>query len=471
MNFKKLTEQLRKYIDEQLIEENCLGQKINNPQAFWKWFGDSITVDEQGRPLIFYHGTRKSFNQFKSTYDDKLIFFSFEKKFADDWGRTTKRFSRELEDELEDLLSEFRRKLYKEYVEKYGENFYLENGEPYKQFRTQVNNYEIKLETERDVHARTLPCYLKVHKIFVPERDYELVLNEIFEYYKWDKIFTKEYKQKANELYNKWKQLNDEVIEWIENNPDADENIIKEKRQQVKQAGLDWRALQNPIEERQNDLDRIKKGAWIYFEHGIVIDTIWELGYDAIQLSEAAGMQTTLAVRQDNNQIKCVHNKGTYNSSENIYEQINEESAMQPAVGWTFNQFYNWSIKNKNPKQKLYFEIKNTRIRIPSDTILHDFNRHKINIPQWDDCISNLHNIQNYCESKKSVNGNTTYLCRILGYKDFGVTLSAGKAGYLYINTIYIDHPNSIDNWISMYNKNQHTAIKEFLINKIKGLS
>ena len=44
-----------------------------------------------------------------------------------------------------------------------------------------------KLETERDVHARTLPCYLKVHKIFVPERDYELVLNEIFEYYKWDK--------------------------------------------------------------------------------------------------------------------------------------------------------------------------------------------------------------------------------------------------------------------------------------------
>ena len=78
-----------------MITENTLGQKINNPENFWKWFGNSITVDEQGRPLVFYHGTRSDFTEFQSSYSDKLIFFSYEKKFADDWGKSHKRFTKE----------------------------------------------------------------------------------------------------------------------------------------------------------------------------------------------------------------------------------------------------------------------------------------------------------------------------------------------------------------------------------------
>lgn len=31
---------------------------------FWKWFGDSKVVDNQGKPLVVYHGTNKSFNSF-----------------------------------------------------------------------------------------------------------------------------------------------------------------------------------------------------------------------------------------------------------------------------------------------------------------------------------------------------------------------------------------------------------------------
>ena len=31
---------------------------------FWKWFGDSKVVDEQGRPLVVYHGTQASFDVF-----------------------------------------------------------------------------------------------------------------------------------------------------------------------------------------------------------------------------------------------------------------------------------------------------------------------------------------------------------------------------------------------------------------------
>jgi len=31
---------------------------------FWNWFGDSKVVDNQGKPLVVYHGTNKSFNSF-----------------------------------------------------------------------------------------------------------------------------------------------------------------------------------------------------------------------------------------------------------------------------------------------------------------------------------------------------------------------------------------------------------------------
>lgn len=36
-------------------------------RAFYKWFGDSKVVDEQGRPLVVYHGTNAQFDTFKGT--------------------------------------------------------------------------------------------------------------------------------------------------------------------------------------------------------------------------------------------------------------------------------------------------------------------------------------------------------------------------------------------------------------------
>lgn len=31
---------------------------------FWRWFGDSRAVDVSGRPVVYYHGTHKSFDEF-----------------------------------------------------------------------------------------------------------------------------------------------------------------------------------------------------------------------------------------------------------------------------------------------------------------------------------------------------------------------------------------------------------------------
>lgn len=50
---------------------NSAGQQIHPTEAgvrnFWKWFGDSKIVDKDGRPLVVYHATDKSFEEFQKT--------------------------------------------------------------------------------------------------------------------------------------------------------------------------------------------------------------------------------------------------------------------------------------------------------------------------------------------------------------------------------------------------------------------
>lgn len=43
---------------------NSEGKPIPNPENFWKWFGDSKVVDDQGRPKVVYHGTAMDFEVF-----------------------------------------------------------------------------------------------------------------------------------------------------------------------------------------------------------------------------------------------------------------------------------------------------------------------------------------------------------------------------------------------------------------------
>lgn len=53
------------------ISENLETKKAvdTDSPAFRKWFGDSKVVDENGEPLVVYHGTSKSFTQFSPDHD------------------------------------------------------------------------------------------------------------------------------------------------------------------------------------------------------------------------------------------------------------------------------------------------------------------------------------------------------------------------------------------------------------------
>ncbi len=158
----------------------------------------------------------------------------------------------------------------------------------------------------------------------------------------------------------------------------------------------------------------------------------------------------------DNKDIKIIKTELTENyKKHNIFKTlneqlelyINEEAAMLKARQDTFEQFYNYCIKNPKLQQKIYYECFNGHIRIPSDTINHAWKKHKTTCEQWLDALSSLTNIQEASKSKDKTLGRPTFLCRILGYKDFGIAM-ADCPDYLYIMTLFVDHINSINNWI-----------------------
>lgn len=76
---------------------NSEGKPIHPTEAgvrnFWKWFGDSKVVDDQGRPLVVYHGTDKDFTAFKPSKAGNLgpgIYFTPDAKQAEEYAKTHK---------------------------------------------------------------------------------------------------------------------------------------------------------------------------------------------------------------------------------------------------------------------------------------------------------------------------------------------------------------------------------------------
>lgn len=78
-----------------LPNENSLGKRIalrNNQSAlknFWNWFADSKIKDAQGRPLVLYHGTDYSFEQFEMTGEVEFpsaAYFTSKKTLAKTYG-------------------------------------------------------------------------------------------------------------------------------------------------------------------------------------------------------------------------------------------------------------------------------------------------------------------------------------------------------------------------------------------------
>jgi hypothetical protein len=78
---------------------NSNGQKIAQTKEglenFWRWFGESKVVDENGKPLVVYHGTNADFEAFDSSFQSQYnqygngFFFTENKEIADNYGDIT----------------------------------------------------------------------------------------------------------------------------------------------------------------------------------------------------------------------------------------------------------------------------------------------------------------------------------------------------------------------------------------------
>jgi hypothetical protein len=76
---------------------------------FWRWFGDSKVVDEQGRPLVVYHGTTADVEKFVLAYsgsdgvgyDVPAIFATTDKNLASDYALN--KFDRKIADAMREM--------------------------------------------------------------------------------------------------------------------------------------------------------------------------------------------------------------------------------------------------------------------------------------------------------------------------------------------------------------------------------
>lgn len=304
-------------------------QKNTLNDNFWKWFGNSVTVDEKGNPLIFHHGTRQSFDTFKAKYDDKLVFFAYDEKFAKDWaqGAPLTPEQQELKNDLYDEKQRpFNNALVKKVRQKYNTDD-LSADEPYAELRKRSDRYEQRLEKQAGISPKVMHVYIKATKIFVPERDYKLVLDDIIAYYGWKNPNDKDYQEKLRQKTDEFDKINKEEMEWIKNNKDKSDEEISQHEHNIDKAFKSLQICRNIANDYNSNIERIKKGAWVYFEHKEIIDKIFDtLGFDAIQLSENRGIPTTLAVREGTDQIKAITNT-TFSNSTNIYEakSLNEQ--------------------------------------------------------------------------------------------------------------------------------------------------
>lgn len=73
---------------------NPIAKSKRSLEYFYKWFGDSKVVDEQGRPLVVYHSTDVEFSVFDKTKADSSVglpafYFSSSEQYSREYGSIT----------------------------------------------------------------------------------------------------------------------------------------------------------------------------------------------------------------------------------------------------------------------------------------------------------------------------------------------------------------------------------------------
>lgn len=238
---------------------------------FKNWFGDSKVVDEAGEPLTVYHGTKKNFDTFKTNYADGLSFFSRDPDFASKWSEGTGGL-REATDKVKEsarAAKDYERSLFDKYTANgeldipAGSEFNKAYDEVYGKIRKDMQaKYGVDRAhlIETQSDVSVMPVNLSIQKPFDPRKDYKEV-----------------------------------------------ESLLSEMP-----------SMKGVVEEGLH-----KNGNWVVYENKEVIDALKKKGYDGIYLAEnVGGAHDTIATFYPE-QIKSIHNRGTYDPKDaNILKGI-----------------------------------------------------------------------------------------------------------------------------------------------------
>jgi len=231
---------------------------VQSPE-FRRWFKNSKVVDNQGKPQVVYHGTKREFSKFESRFPElKLLFFTEDSKFASDW-MDGQGGVRQASDEVISEANEMRayeRQLYDELGIRdidpstdAGLAAFDQIQQTIKDRMTERFGFESASRYKDVGGTRVMPVYLSVQKLFDPRKH-------------WNSI-----------------ELESNSPQYIE---------------------------------------AAKRGTWIVYENENTIDQIKALGYDGIRLAESTledAPLNTIAVF-DPTQIKsATANVGTYDPS------------------------------------------------------------------------------------------------------------------------------------------------------------
>lgn len=288
--------------------------EITKSAAFKEWFGGSKVVDEDGKPLVVYHGSVKTFEAFdkdKASNEGDMgagFYFTDNEYDADDnyhdggadFDNKVARLAEQIADEEELDYEEAKTKA---------------EG----QLRGEPAQYSVYLKMENPVYLGDNQTYLFAdvkENIDITEEDYET--EEEF-YEAQDEALNNE----IENLYYSIEQAISDVIEY-----DKVQEVLGVISEVIYDGGI---SLQD-FKDKLNDLylENYETGDFVANE--IARRIVEELGYDGIidsTVSEKFNMNiedgTSHYIVFQPTQIKEVDNKGTFNPNDaNIYNQSQE---------------------------------------------------------------------------------------------------------------------------------------------------
>jgi hypothetical protein len=188
---------------------------------FWGWFGDSKYVDELGRPIMFYHGTKGDFDEFRARYSDGMISLSLNPEFASNWvmQRMDGDPSRNYPDEAKEADRKRRNKWIEERVVYDNDGRYTHpDGSPMTddEFGQILSDsrYQYDGQFRHTADSSVMGVYISSSRPFDPTSDYALIEPLLRSMPSMDGIVDKEKHKEGHWIVYE----NDRVKNWLSSN-------------------------------------------------------------------------------------------------------------------------------------------------------------------------------------------------------------------------------------------------------------